>query len=118
MPLLTFRDADFIPRKQVLACICLRFQDNHRDVAGGICYLLILLWQTVSSAADKSTATQTVRSGDFLWLNPIAMSVVNCSRAEVIECSILKPCWSGARRRYLLMVCRISFQDFRGWEEQ
>ena len=26
---------------------------------------------------------QTVRSGGFLWLNPIAMSVVNCSRAEL-----------------------------------
>ena len=42
----------------------------------------------------------------FLWLNPIAMSVVNCSRAEVVECSGLKPCWSGAGRIYLLMVCK------------
>ena len=47
-----------------------------------------LLWKTVSNAADKSTATQTVRSGGFIWLNPIAMSVVNCSRAEVVECSV------------------------------
>ena len=38
-----------------------------------------------SNAADKYIATQTVRSGGFLWLNPIAMSVVNCSRAEMIE---------------------------------
>ena len=53
-----------------------------------------LLWQTVSNAADKSTATQTVRSGGFLWLNPTATSDVNCSRAEVVECSHLKPCWS------------------------
>ena len=44
-----------------------------------------LLWQTVSSAADKSTATQIVRSGGFLWLHPIAISVVICGRAEVVE---------------------------------
>ena len=72
--------------------------------------LLILdssvLWQTVSNVADTSTATQTVRSG-FLWLNPIAMSVVNCNRAEVVECSCLKACWSGAGWRYLLIVGRI-----------
>ena len=35
------------------------------------------------NAADKSTATQTVRSGGLLWLNPIAMSVVDCNRAGV-----------------------------------
>ena len=38
------------------------------------------------------------------------MSIVNCNRAEVVECSCLKPCWSGAGRGYLLMVGRISFQ--------
>ena len=32
------------------------------------------------------------------------MSVVNCSRAETVECSVLNPCWSGAGRRYLLIV--------------
>ena len=53
-----------------------------------------LLWQTVSNAADKYTVTQTVRSGGFLWLNPIAMSVVNCSKAEVVECLRLKTWWS------------------------
>ena len=63
-----------------------------------------LLWQIVWNAADKSTATQTIRSGGFLWLNPIVMSVGNCSRAEVVECSGLKPCWSGAGMRYLLIV--------------
>ena len=77
----------------------------------GRCDLLImdsrLLWQTVSNAADKSAATQPVRSGDFLWLNPIAMSVVNFNKAEVVECSCLKPCWYGAGRIYLLMVGRI-----------
>ena len=48
----------------------------------------------MANAADKSTAAQTVRSGGFLWLTPTAMSVVNCSRAELIEFSRLKPCWS------------------------
>ena len=63
-----------------------------------------LLWQTVSDAADKSTATHTVRYGGFLWLNPTAMSLINYSRAEVVECSHLKPCWSCAGRRYVLIV--------------
>ena len=52
----------------------------------------------------------------FLWLNPTVMSVVKCSRAEVVECSRLKPCcevvecsrlkpcWSRAGMRYLLIV--------------
>ena len=66
-----------------------------------------LLWQTVWNAADKSTATQIVRSGGYLWLNPIAIYVVICSRAEVVEWSGLKPCWSGAGWRYLLIVGRI-----------
>ena len=35
------------------------------------------------------------------------MSVVNCSRAEVVQYSGLKPCWSGAGRRYLLIMGRI-----------
>ena len=66
-----------------------------------------LLWQTVSNAADKSTATQSVRYGGFLWLNAIAMSVVNCIRAEVAVLSVLQACWSGAGWRYLLIVGRI-----------
>ena len=40
------------------------------------------------NADDKSTATQTVRSGGFVWLKPIAMFVVNCNRAEVVECCV------------------------------
>ena len=40
----------------------------------------------------------------FLWLNHIAMSVVNCSIAEVVVRPGLKPCWSGAGTRYLSMV--------------
>ena len=35
----------------------------------------------MSNAADKSTATQIDRYGGFLWLNPIAISVVICIRA-------------------------------------
>ena len=37
------------------------------------------------------------------------MSVVNCSRDEVVECSGLKSSWSRAARRYLLMDGRIRF---------
>ena len=78
---------------------------------GRSCDLLIfdsrLLWQTVSNAADKSTATQIVRYGGFLWLNPIAISVVICSRADVVERSGLKLGWSGAGWIYLLIVGRI-----------
>ena len=57
------------------------------------------------SRLNYSHAKRTLRG--FLWLNPIAMYVVNCNRAEVVECSRLKPCWSGAGRRYLLMVEKI-----------
>ena len=32
------------------------------------------------------------------------MPDVNCSRGEVVECSVMKPCWSGAGRIYLLIV--------------
>ena len=34
------------------------------------------------------------------------MSVVNCNRAEVVECFCLKLYWSGAGWRYLLIVGR------------
>ena len=87
--MLTFLDVDLTPLKQVFDCLPLGQQDSHCAVAGGSCDMLIfdirLLWQTVSNAADKSIATQIVRSGGFLWLNPIAMSVVICSRAEVVK---------------------------------
>ena len=88
-------------------------------MAGWSCDLLIfdtrLLRQTVSNAAEKYTATQIVRSGGFLWLNPIAISVVNCSRAEMVEYSGLKPCWSGAGRIYI-GKSRDS-RTFCGWAE-
>ena len=35
------------------------------------------------------------------------MSVVNCNRAEMVDCSCLKPCWSDAGWIYLLIVGRI-----------
>ena len=90
-------------------------------MAGGRCDLLILdsrlLWQTVSNATDKYTATQAVQSVGFLRLNPIAKSVVNCNRVEVVECSCLKSCWSGAGRIYLLMVGRIRVsRTFADWQ--
>ena len=59
-------------------------------MAGESCDLLIfdksLLLQTVSNTADKSTTT--VRSGIFLWFNPIEISVVNCSRAKMVESQV------------------------------
>ena len=37
------------------------------------------------------------------------MSGVNCINAKGVECSGLKPSWSGAGRRYLLMVGMIKY---------
>ena len=49
-------------------------------------------------------------------MNPITMSVVNCNINEMVECSGLKPYWSGAGRRYVLMVCIIKvFGTFEIW---
>ena len=87
-PVPTFLDVDFTPLKQVLVVF---LSDNMTAIAlcPGGCDLLIfdsrLSWHTVSNAADKSTATQIVRSGGFLRLNPIAIYVVICSRAEVVD---------------------------------
>ena len=53
----------------------------------------------MSKAAVRSTATQTVRWGGFFWLNPVAMSVVSCNSAEVVECPGQNPCWSLAGSR-------------------
>ena len=49
-------------------------------------------YDTVSKAAVKAMATQTVRCGDFRWLKPVSMSVVSWRRADVVECLGLKPC--------------------------
>ena len=36
----------------------------------------------------------TVRCGGFLWLKSVAISLVSCRKAEVVECPGRKPCWS------------------------
>ena len=94
--MLTFLDVDFTPMKRSfgLSTSHITGESSRRGRRELRSVDIRLLWPTVSNAADKSTATQTVRSGGFLWLNPTAMSVVNCSRVEVVECSRLKPCWS------------------------
>ena len=66
--MLTFLDVDFTPLKQFLACIPSRQQDSHRAVGGGRCDQQIVMANCVKR-----------------WLNPIAVSVVNCSRVEVVE---------------------------------
>ena len=38
-------------------------------------------------------ATAAVRDAGLRWLKPIAMEVVRGSRAVVVECFGLKPCW-------------------------
>ena len=58
----------------------------------------------VSNDAVSSTATQTVRGGGFLWLKPVAISLVSCSKAEVVECPGRKPCWYVDGSRWLLTV--------------
>ena len=62
------------------------------------------LWLTVSNAAIRSTATQTVRCESLLWLKPVAISLVSCSKAEVVECPGRKPCWYADGIRWLLTV--------------
>ena len=62
------------------------------------------LWLTVSNAGVRSTAKQTVRCGGFLWLKPVAISLVSCSKAEVVEFPGRKPCWSADGSRWLLTV--------------
>ena len=64
----------------------------------------VTLWLTVSNASVRSTATQTVRGGGFLWLIPVAISLVSCSKAQVVECPGREPCWSADGSRWLLMV--------------
>ena len=64
--------------------------DSHRQVASDSVDLTIFdnntSWLTISNAAVRSTATQIVRCGGFLWLNPVAISLVSCIKAEVVEC--------------------------------
>ena len=91
-PVFTFLDGGFTPLKQFWDCLPLRSQDSHRDVAGGRCDLLILdsslLWQTVLNAADKSTATQIVRSGGFLWVNPLRCMLLTATELKWSSVSV------------------------------
>ena len=59
----------------------------------------------LSNAAVRSTATQTVRCGGFLWLKPVAISLVSCSKAEVVECPGQKPCWSSKTTDVIPYLC-------------
>ena len=40
------------------------------------------------NTAVRSTATHTDRCGGFFWLKPVAISLVSCSKAEVVECLV------------------------------
>ena len=66
--------------------------------------VLILLYLTVSDSAVRSTATLTVRCGGFLRLKPVAISLVSCSKADLVESPSRKPCWSADWTRWLLTV--------------
>ena len=70
------------PIQLVTDCLPLKQFDSHRQVTSGSVDLAIFdnstLWLTVSNAAVRSTATQAVRCGGFLWLKPVAISLVSC----------------------------------------
>ena len=73
---------DLTPLQLVTDCLPLKKFESHRQVASESVDLTIFenstLWLTVSNATVRSTATQTVRSGGFLWLKPVAISLVSC----------------------------------------
>ena len=102
---------DLIPLLLVTDCLPLMQFDGHRQLASGSVDLAIFdnsaLWLTVSNAAVRSTATQTVRCGGFLLLKPVATSPVSCSKAEVLECPVRNPCWSEAGSKCVLTVVSI-----------
>ena len=58
----------------------------------------------LSNTAVRSTATQTGRCGCFLWLKHVAISLVSCSKAEVVEYPGRKSCWSADVSRWVLTV--------------
>ena len=74
----------------------------------GSVYLTIFdnntLWLIVWNAAVRSTATQTIRCAGSLWLKSVAISLVSCSKAEVVECPGRKLCWSADGSWWLLTV--------------
>ena len=82
--------------------------DSYRQVASGSVDLTIpdnnTPWLTVSIATVRPTATQMIPCGGFLWLKPVAISLVSCSKAEVVEYPGRKPCWSADGRRWLLTM--------------
>ena len=107
-PVWTIIAFDLTPLQILTDYLPLMLFYSHRQVASGSVDLTIFdnntLWLTVSNATVRSTATQTVRCGGFLWLKPVAISLVSCSKAEVVECPGRKSCWSADGRRWLLMV--------------
>ena len=51
------------------------------------------LWMfTVSNALLRSSDTRIVRFGGCFWLKPSVIVFVKLCKAEVVECSGLKPC--------------------------
>ena len=76
-----------------------------------------MLWLTVH-AAVKSTATQAVRCGCLFWLKSVAISLVSCSKAEVVECPGRKPCWSTGGSRWLLTVGSKRASITRSWTDE
>ena len=50
-------------------------------------------WFTESNALAKSMAMVAVLVAGLFWLNPVAIALETGSKAVVVECSGLKPCW-------------------------
>ena len=53
-------------------------------------------WEAVSNALEKSTAMAIVLLGGLHWLKPESTLAEMGSRADVVECLGLKPCWEGS----------------------
>ena len=51
-------------------------------------------------------------------MKPVAISLVSCSKAEVVECPGRKPCWSADGSMWLLTVGSKSLHNFRYWTEE
>ena len=74
---------------------------------------------TVSTCLLMSNATVTLRSGDLLWLKPVAMSLFILCSAVLAEWLLLKPCfveiceilfgmYGSSEVRYVCMLCLCS----------
>ena len=83
MPVWNILAFDLTYMHHVNDCLLLMLFVSHRQVTSGSVDLTIFynntLWLTVSNATVRSTATQTVRCGGFLWLKPVVISLVSCS---------------------------------------